>query len=767
MLVKRSIFCFLIPIFLFFCGPAKSQRYFGVSGEIFGKNRIQTRRFEWKTIKSNNFEFNFYRGGENLAIAAAAKAEQEYSRITETLGYTPFGVMKVFVYNTPNDLKQSNIGLSAPIESDASGINLAKTRIQLAYNKNDSLFHHALIKEITKLFVYDMLYGGSLKEAVQSQLLLMVPAWYIDGIASYMAESNNSTQFEVFKKMIAAIDTKKLSNLEGQQAKIVGQSIWHYIALKYGSDNISNILNLTRIIRNEQSSITSTLGVSFPKFLKEWKAFYLENQAQEPVIVQTLTQKKIDENNNTQRLVVLDSNEVDTEFYEFEPKNIVNFTLKKDTFLKDDKPTEGHLGSNAKRVGDEFKLTTTKAYQNLLVSNENKSSVVIDPVRRFGVGGELAFNDLLENHILTFKGYLKPSSPFFKNYDYTIAYTNNVKKVDLKFQYFRRSINLESIDASNEFLFRPLKIFPFDGNAISISRRVLSQRLMATASYPFSENLRLDVSPYFLKVTDIEYEIPGRNDLSNNFLSTDVSAVFDNTTTISKQVLLGTRGKISLEKNMSLANSLASFNRLNVDLRHYQRLVKGVVLAGRFSFGKSTGHAPKYTFLGGVENAINRTIYASEGLLPGEAGDFRDILFYNFSGQLRGFDFARLFGNNHILTNLELRASLVEYFPRSSLSSSFLRSFQFVVFNDIGTAWNGTKGPFNKQNSLNTILIGTDGRSPFFAEVTNFKNPFLMSFGVGLRTTLLGVLLKADYGFGVEDKQTNKPKLQLSIGSDF
>lgn len=125
-----------------------------------------------------------------------------------------------------------------------------------------------------------------------------------------------------------------------------------------------------------------------------------------------------------------------------------------------------------------------------------------------------------------------------------------------------------------------------------------------------------------------------------------------------------------------------------------------------------------------MENNLNRTIYDAKGLLPGPTGDFRDILFYNFPGQLRGFDFARLFGNNYILSNIELRTHLADYFPRSSMSSTFLRSLQLVGFYDIGTAWNGTKGPFSRQNSLNTILIGSDGISPFFAEVTNFKNPF-------------------------------------------
>ncbi len=146
-----------------------AQKYFGISGEKFGSNVVQKKPFDWKTIKTNNFEFNFYRGGEEIARRAALKAETDYSKITETIGYTPFSVMKVFVYNSSDDLEQSNLGNIYISEEESKSVNLSKARIQIAHNKNDSLFNVKLIKEISTLFVLDMLYGGSLKETVQSQ----------------------------------------------------------------------------------------------------------------------------------------------------------------------------------------------------------------------------------------------------------------------------------------------------------------------------------------------------------------------------------------------------------------------------------------------------------------------------------------------------------------------------------------------------------------------------------------------------------------------
>jgi len=762
---SKNILLFVLILLVSTSKKSFGQRYFGITDEEFGQSKIQRKKFDWKTIRSNNFELNFYRGGEELAKKSAKKAEEEFDKITETLGYTPFSVMKIYIYNSVDDLSQSNIGSMAPNDIDGGILNLAKARVQLAYNKNDSLFYNSLIKEIATLFVYDMLYGGSLKEAVQSQLLLMVPDWYINGVSAYIAEVDNNHKIQVFKEAIQKYQGHKLSQISGKDAEVIGQSIWNYIASKYGKDNISNILNLTRIIKNEQSSITSTLGVSFNKFQKEWKSYYLDG----PTKNESKAEVKniIEPNIGSPSLIGLRLNEIDTDNYLFDEVNLQKFKLqKKDIDLSLVKSIE-ETPSRFKKSVDDLKISSVKSYTNLLVSGGNDISILMDPARRFGLGYKLTFNDLLENNIFTFKTFIRPSAPFFKNYDYSLSYGNYAKKIDYLFKYEKRSINFESIDESNNYLFRPLKIYTQPDKSILLSRRIFSQTLSASIIYPFTQNLKFIFSPTFLKTTDIEYELPGRENFNSTFISSDFHLVFDNTMGNENGIKYGTKGKISYQRNTNLKDNLQNFQGLNLDFRHYHKLVKGLVLAGRFNFGRSMGNAPKFSFLGGVENNLNRSIYNATSLLPGPSGDFRDILFYNFPGQLRGFDFARLFGNNHILSNVELRTQLADYFPRSSMSSSFLRNLQVVGFYDIGTAWNGTKGPFSKQNSLNTILIGADGISPFFAEVTNFKNPFLMGMGAGIRTTILGLFVKLDYAVGKEDKYFNKPKFYISLGKDF
>ncbi len=176
-----------------------------------------------------------------------------------------------------------------------------------------------------------------------------------------------------------------------------------------------HILNLTRIIRNEQSSITSTLGVSFNKFLKEWKNYYVLGD--KPLDNNSIQTSLEPEKNITQINQKLDlkPGEVDTDYYEFSIENIEKYKAQKSLVDKTPKientnlPKEMQSSSNAN-----VKISAVKAYNNLLVANSSAVSIKIDPIRRFGVAYNATFNDLLENNIFKIDAFIKPSSPFFK-----------------------------------------------------------------------------------------------------------------------------------------------------------------------------------------------------------------------------------------------------------------------------------------------------------------------------------------------------------------
>jgi outer membrane protein assembly factor BamA len=244
--------------------------------------------------------------------------------------------------------------------------------------------------------------------------------------------------------------------------------------------------------------------------------------------------------------------------------------------------------------------------------------------------------------------------------------------------------------------------------------------------------------------------------------------VFDNSRINGMNMIEGTRFKVRYENQLGITDGNQSFNRISLDLRRYQKIHRDLILATRFAMSHSAGRAPKQSIMGGMENWIlnrkeGRT--ANNPLAFGPGIDNRDVFFSEFATNLRGFNLNRLSGTSYVLVNAELRIPLIKYIYRGPITSNFLRNFQVVGFSDVGTAWTG-KGPFSQENSLNTEIIG--GRSdPFRATVTNFRNPYLMGYGVGARTMLFGFYVKFDYAWGMDNGVTNKAIPYLTLGYDF
>jgi hypothetical protein len=246
--------------------------------------------------------------------------------------------------------------------------------------------------------------------------------------------------------------------------------------------------------------------------------------------------------------------------------------------------------------------------------------------------------------------------------------------------------------------------------------------------------------------------------------------VFDNTIDVGLNLKHGTRYKIYSEftKRMKvdfIDNFEFNFNDgymgvVGLDFRHYVKLDKYSILAGRAAGAASFGTEKILYFLGGVDN----------WLFPKFNSDIPIPQNVNYAYQMqatsmRGFASNIRNGNNYALVNVELRSAVFRYlFP--STTSSFIRNFQIIGFFDAGTAWTGAS-PFSRENPLNTLIIKTSPSSPISIKVNYFREPIVMSYGAGIRTLFLGYFARLDYGWGIETRIKQKPVLNLAIGMDF
>lgn len=254
--------------------PVQAQQ----ARETFGKNRIQYKQFEWQYLSSENFDVYYYDNRRRVATEAIQYLEGEFDRITDLIGYPPYLKTKVFLYNSESDHQQSNIGLNHTPYNVGGETEFVKPYVEIAHPGTLDEFKEHLIYKVTELMVNEMMFGGSLKDMFQNAVLLNLPEWFIEGASNYVAKGWNAEMDDYIRQLVRTKKINKALKLTGRDAELVGQSVWNYIVEKYGKSSISNILNYTRVIRNEQKSVLITLGISFKQLILDWQKFYADQE---------------------------------------------------------------------------------------------------------------------------------------------------------------------------------------------------------------------------------------------------------------------------------------------------------------------------------------------------------------------------------------------------------------------------------------------------------------------------------------------------------
>lgn len=400
-----------------------------------------------------------------------------------------------------------------------------------------------------------------------------------------------------------------------------------------------------------------------------------------------------------------------------------------------------------KKLGSEVYVKGPEAYNNPFSVQNVHSTIRIDPLRGLGILLDADMSDLLENHKLTIGMFgltdLQSSNLFG-------AYKLLRYRTDLGLRYERKTIFASTGAYSEKYALNTAEFtlsYPID-----VSKRVEIHPFIATTSYA-----PLDLS--LQRPDTIQYHI--------FYIGARESFVMDNTTAYGANGRSGFRGAIHLDNYLS-PQSEYNFGKLVVDLRHYLPLYRRLTFATRVWYGQFYGNAPKKFLLGGMNNWLFNKTMGHARNNPLEITPFvnnSDLLFVEYVMPMRGFRYNQQFGDKAFVLNVELRLPLAGVLFPEEINSTFAKNFEIIGFTDIGAAWSG-KSPYSRENILNTITVDNTN-TPFNARVNTYKNPYLIGYGVGLRTILLGYFVKLDVAWGWHDRQAQNTRYYVTLGYDF
>lgn len=239
----------------------------------FGQNKIQYKNFDWKSIKTPHFIIYYYQGEEDLVKFAAQVAEDSYIELKEDMSHNFKKRIPIIIYNSHNDFEQTNVTLSLVEESVGGFTEIFKSRMVFPFDGSYESFRHVINHELVHAFQFDILFSSKLGSVMQSELMLSLPLWVMEGLAEFESLNWNSETENYIRD--AVINNRLLSIQElnysyGYAVYKEGQSIYKFISDTYGRKKIGEFFHTLRQTKDFEKALKRTIGLSVEQLNKEW-----------------------------------------------------------------------------------------------------------------------------------------------------------------------------------------------------------------------------------------------------------------------------------------------------------------------------------------------------------------------------------------------------------------------------------------------------------------------------------------------------------------
>lgn len=262
----RIFILILISIF-------SSYSFSQVNAVEFGKNRIQHKKMNWRFYQTSNFNSYFYQNGMELGKFVAQVAEEELKSIEVAVEYSLQRRANIVVYNSFNDMKTTNIGLSSDFLNSGGLTRLVNNKMVVYFNGDHENLKQQIREGIARILLDNLLFGDDIGEFASNQALLDLPQWLTDGYVSYIAKPWSTQKDDELKSALLAGVYNNFYQFAFDKPILAGHSFWYYLATKYKKENVTYFLYLARVYKNLNTASLKICKKKFKEVLSDFMAY--------------------------------------------------------------------------------------------------------------------------------------------------------------------------------------------------------------------------------------------------------------------------------------------------------------------------------------------------------------------------------------------------------------------------------------------------------------------------------------------------------------
>lgn len=238
----------------------------------FGKNKVQYKDFEWRTIETDNFDIYYYEGEEESAFHAARMAERGYARLSKILRHEIQEKVPVVVYASHTDFQQTNITPGLIGEGTGGVTEFAKRRVFLPFTGSYGEFDHVLVHELVHAFQIDVLFNAGTDA---NPFSYQPPLWFMEGMAEYLSIGGVDPNTEMWLRWSALegqlIPLQYMDRVFDIRVYRIGQAIFDFVGKRYGDEKIGELLRKIIYYRSADIAFEKTFGVNLSTLNEEWE----------------------------------------------------------------------------------------------------------------------------------------------------------------------------------------------------------------------------------------------------------------------------------------------------------------------------------------------------------------------------------------------------------------------------------------------------------------------------------------------------------------
>lgn len=243
------------------------------AAQYFGKNKVQYGNFTWQYLQTEHFDIYFTKGGESVAAFVGQVAEDSYGSLRRSFRYELQDRIKVIVHNSHNDFQQTNVDLSEPEESVGGFTEFFKNRVVLPYEGEWEKFRHVIHHELTHAVMLQMVYGAGVQSIITGLTQLQLPLWFVEGLAEYESRGWDIESDMYMRDATLNGYVREIPMLYGFMAYKGGQSVWNYIAERYGAEKVGELLGKVKIGKSFERGLKNSIGIDEKELTKRWHRY--------------------------------------------------------------------------------------------------------------------------------------------------------------------------------------------------------------------------------------------------------------------------------------------------------------------------------------------------------------------------------------------------------------------------------------------------------------------------------------------------------------